>query len=576
MIRLHYIKGINEVDTPWFDTKSEQEAFFGNNIVWHDMDAYYPPYFMNTIRLSSEDIPFNSIDGKINYCSLVYSNKTYYYFIDSIDYVTDELVEITIEMDTIQTYMFDMLVSKPTIARMAIKRWGDKGDYINRNYIRENLSTGNMIQKSKVNLIDDNASPSEKLGWLIITASDEIPGLKYESVNTTNQFIKSSHSGLVTYVSSGKLTTYRTNGLYTYVLPYTEEFDKCPFIYVQYGAKEPIKMLNPQNTIETLSLAENVLSIKYVPGRMFLDVVMTRNGHNNMPLLKLTPTTFSFSYKDVGGTSHTATNDWFFFVPFTLNDLTKYYNGFVIDYPNIPESSENEITEYTFTGKYPSLRLTDYFKGYNIQNLAGEEIEANRAVGVPYSSKYVPAMIDETYMRVTEGDTGVTCVAPLHYAKQSYAYIATFSTIDGAIAYYISFGGLDDVGTFGGAIDDPHGTAVINENAMEYTLRTDPWKHYQVTHKGSMITDWISTGAGAVTKVAGVASMAGLASGKSKASDTNRTDYSGMAVTAGSGATDYITGFAQYRKVYTTPGRGRDTKTGRFLPRNTYTYTGGN
>lgn len=564
MITLCYVEGIDEVDTPWFDTIGEQTAFFDKALVWHDDESYYPPYFMNTIRLSSDDIPFTSTKGKVNYCFLDYEGKRYYYFIDSIDYVTDDLVEITIEMDTIQTYMFDMLITKPTIARMAIQRWGVKGDAINRDYIRENLSIGNMIQKSKAPMRKDD------MGWLIITASDEIPNLGYATVNDKDNPATSSHSGLVSYKDtiSGKSTTYRTNGLYTYLIPYTKGFDRRPFIYVQYGLKDPYKMINPQKTLETLSLSPNVLSIKYVPGRMFADIAVST--YENMPLLKISPVSYDVSYKDAQGLSHTDKYNWFFFVPFSLTSPVTITNGFVVDYPDVSSSVLVNVSEFGFGTNYPTLRIVDYSLTFDAENPMGNAIAMNRAKGVPYSSKFVPAMIDESYMRITGGDTGTTCVAPLYYATQPSGYVSLFSTIDGAIAYYITFDG-DSVGTFGGAVDDPHGTAVINENSMEYALRTDPWKNYQVTHKGSLITDWISTGAGAVTKVAGVASMAGVAdkmSGRSK--ESAPMSYNDMNLSVG----DYVTGFIPYRKhVYST--RGRDPKTGRFMRNDIFTYTGG-
>ena len=551
MITLCYIEGINEVDTPWFDTIGEQTAFFDKAIVWHDDESYYPPYFMNTIRLSSEDIPFNDSRKKVNYCFLDYEGKRYYYFIDSIDYVTDDLVEITIEMDTIQTYLFDMLISKPTISRMAIQRWGVNGDTINRDYIRENLSIGNMVQKSKEPIKAD-----DDMGWIIITASDEIPDLTYSDRNPDGSVIESSHSGLVQYVSglSSDKTTYRTNGLYTYVIPYSKKFDRSQFIYVQLDLKDPFKMANPQFTIEQLSSMPNVMSMKYVPDSMFANVNLST--HDGMPLIRITSYKYDVSFKDASAVSHTEKITWNYFIPFTIKN-SGIPNGFVIDYPSIKPSFINVAFDVNFGTNYPALRIISDYKELDAMTFNGDNIVQNRAKGVPYSSKFVPAMIDESYMRITLGDTGTTCVAPLYYALFTYVYPEMFATIDGAIAYFITFAS-DSVGTFGGAVDDPHGTAVINENAMEYTLRTDPWKQYQVTHKGSIITDWIASGAGAVTKVAGVASMAGVADkvagGSSPTESSAGTDYSGLTLTADG----YSTGFTRYRmpRFINVPRRG--------------------
>lgn len=554
MISLCYVEGIDEVDTPWFDTMSEQTGFFDKALVWYDDTSYYPPYFMNTIRLSSDDIPFSSTKGKVNYCFLDYEDKRYYYFIDSIDYVTDDLVEITIEMDTIQTYMFDMLISKPTIARMAIQRWDANGITINRDYIRENLSIGNMVQKSKEPIKDDNS-----IGWIIVTASDEIPELTYSDRNPDGSVIEESHSGLVKYVSglSGHNTTYRTNGLYTYVIPYSKKFDRSQFIYVQLDLKAPFKMANPQFTIEQLSSMPNVMSMKYVPDRMFGNVSLFT--HDGVPMIKIESYEYNVSFKDASAVSHTEKIAWNYFIPFTIKN-SGIPNGFVIDYPSIKPSFINVAFGVDFGTNYPALRIISDYKSLVTTTFNNDEIVPNVKKGVPYSSKFVPAMIDESYMRITLGDMGTTCVAPLYYALYTDVYPEMFTTIDGAIVYFITF--EDSVGTFGGAVDDPHGTAVINENAMEYTLRTDPWKNYQVSHRGSMITDWIASGAGAVTKVAGVAGMAQVA-GKipmtSEASAEASPSDSGMVVTLGA---EYRTGFTKYRKARIWQ---RDPDTKRFV-----------
>ena len=57
MIKLCYVEGINEVNTPYFADINAQTAFFDSAVVWQDNESYYPPYYMNTIRSTCEDIP---------------------------------------------------------------------------------------------------------------------------------------------------------------------------------------------------------------------------------------------------------------------------------------------------------------------------------------------------------------------------------------------------------------------------------------------------------------------------------------------------------------------------------------
>ncbi len=137
-MKFYYIRGINLVDTPMFVSIREQNQFFEGNIVTNIETSFYPPHYRNRVYI--EDFGFNS---EINYLSLDYKDKTYYYFIDSIQYISEGVIAIDITMDTIQTYMFDIEFINADVTRRTIDRWikQDDGTYkINRNYNRENFS----------------------------------------------------------------------------------------------------------------------------------------------------------------------------------------------------------------------------------------------------------------------------------------------------------------------------------------------------------------------------------------------------------------------------------------------------
>ena len=136
MIKLYYVRGINRYDTPYFPNITAQEDYFEGK-VFSSLDAWYPPHYDNTIRLTSDDISFNK---QINYLSLEFNGKLYYYFIDDIRYIDEDTLEIDITMDVIQTYMFNIDWINSTVSRRLIDRWN--GDAINRKYIREQLGNG--------------------------------------------------------------------------------------------------------------------------------------------------------------------------------------------------------------------------------------------------------------------------------------------------------------------------------------------------------------------------------------------------------------------------------------------------
>lgn len=148
LINLYYIEGISLADTPFFNNINEQELYFSNHLVKSIEDnGWYPPYYQNEIKFESSDI---TLDSKVNYLSLTYNNKTYYYFIDDVIYINSDIILLPIILDSIQTYLFNTNVYDYVIERKFINRWND--NKINRNYIRENLSDNLFIQDEYVEL----------------------------------------------------------------------------------------------------------------------------------------------------------------------------------------------------------------------------------------------------------------------------------------------------------------------------------------------------------------------------------------------------------------------------------------
>lgn len=144
-IKFYYIKGINKTDTMRFDNESLQQSYFENHIVQqYEDNAFYPPHYSFDLKVDTEDITLNTT---VNYLSLYYNNKYYYYFINNITYLNENIISISLEMDTIQTYMFNMTRIYGLVERQSIERWN--GNKINRDYIREDFSlTGNISSET--------------------------------------------------------------------------------------------------------------------------------------------------------------------------------------------------------------------------------------------------------------------------------------------------------------------------------------------------------------------------------------------------------------------------------------------
>lgn len=140
-ISLYYAEGISDVDTPFFSSKAEQSEYFSQKLVKTLSSSYYPPYYRNKIKFGSDDL---TLGTRVNYLSLDTEERKYYYFIDSAMYISDGILELSISMDVIQTYLFDFEIRNCVIERKFINRY-DSGNGFNRAYIRENVSNGQYL-----------------------------------------------------------------------------------------------------------------------------------------------------------------------------------------------------------------------------------------------------------------------------------------------------------------------------------------------------------------------------------------------------------------------------------------------
>lgn len=193
MIKLGYLKGYNSYNVPSFATKQARDTFFDSITGLVEIDAYYPPFYTNVIKLDitqvSQSVPYNFV-------ILVHNNEYYYYFVDKFEYINEEVYKINIIQDTVLTTMFDVKVKDCVITRNSIKRWNNTK--INRNYIRENLSRGFKEVKSF----------DVKSNWrfLIVKSSSF-----YDTPN--------DNDGRPIKYLFRKDDAYYKNGMYVYIIP---------------------------------------------------------------------------------------------------------------------------------------------------------------------------------------------------------------------------------------------------------------------------------------------------------------------------------------------------------------------
>lgn len=186
-INLYYVEGISRIDTPSFNTKThigtiqDQEEFFLTKLKKSIDMTFYPPYYRNSIKFDQDDLV---ITDNVNYLSLEYNGKTYYYFIDEINYTSTGIITLEVSMDTIQTFMFDIYISSGIIERKFINRWLTNDDVIgyghvdkiNRNYKRENVSS-NLFE-----LYEHYDIPMPKNEMLIVSKECKVQDGQYTGV----------------------------------------------------------------------------------------------------------------------------------------------------------------------------------------------------------------------------------------------------------------------------------------------------------------------------------------------------------------------------------------------------------
>ena len=151
-IHLGYIEGISRIDTPYFANISGQEDYFDSHEVETIETTFYPPHYLNRIKVDTDDVSFNT---NVNYLWFTYNTKTYYYFIEDVEYISETVIYLHCSMDVIQTYMFNIRITNGIIERKFIDRWNDNN--INRNYLRENVSN-NLFDTYKYTIYNDDYS----------------------------------------------------------------------------------------------------------------------------------------------------------------------------------------------------------------------------------------------------------------------------------------------------------------------------------------------------------------------------------------------------------------------------------
>lgn len=480
MITLMHVEGLSSSDLPLF-TDARQRA---NWVVAHTVasvsNSYFPPYYTNKIKFTSDDVDF---DTQFNYLALTFRDRVYYYFVDDISYISEEVIEVSITMDTLITYYFDIKIGDGEICRKFIPRLDANGDF-NREYIRENLSNGVKKIQEIINS-DNNISNYNDFGMLVFVCSPDGLGVPIPA-------------GWSTKIPSFALSIDDTAFPISLCIGFVPFYKPNPSqpIYIKYEDNdgEHTTTLYPCSSIWEASTRNTCFHIYYFP---HIDPFIGLNCL--IENADINSKTFSINHDN--------------YVISRFNDAAAGSKGFYI----VPQGFDPNIGSLVNAPYVDKNAVYVYLIPYKTP-VDGEDFDGWQE----------PVMIDNNYLAYEFGQPNASTSCNLYDVIQPSLinrYIYDF--IDGGRSYYQQ------------GFKVRYGTQVVNADnsvttpiSTEYPLITDQWLNYMQLNRytliGSVASDCIKglVMSQSYTTAASVVNENGIKSQVVKDFQTNREGFS--------------------------------------------------
>lgn len=457
-IKFYHIKGISRENTPRFTTNTDQLTYFNSKLVKVIESSYYPPHYKNTLVLDTDDVDF---DTEVNYLSFNFKNKEYYYFIDSVLYLNEHSIRITITMDSIQTYFFNISVSNSIIERAHISRWNVDGT-INRNYIRENVS------QCEKHMVDMKMYTGNELSYNVDSpsVSDFTNGMFVLKLSsnawrpTANEPIHISNDVVI----GSQNKPYVPQACYYYFLPLFRNY-KATTEYVS-GSETHEVQTNGQ--FEALGKITTAISFMYFP---------------------FNPLKSNQIYIDSSDKIHYASE----FVYVKENSTTHANWGAIAGRDNTKVTMEVRYQPYSF------------------------DFEKNNLHAVSYEAKYEPSLLDENYMSLTFGENAGVSEFPLYMLTTKDARLWYWADIASGNRYY-TITGNNYTGAYASYSTEFNKYSQLKElnNIYSLDLVNDPWLQWRDANKASIGMQYVglamqAIGAVSVGSSSGATATSGMA-----------------------------------------------------------------
>lgn len=450
VLHFGYIEGINRIDTPRFTTLAIQTEWMDSKEQVHIDTTFYPPHYKNKIRVSTEDIDFNT---SINYLWFEYQRKRYYYFIDSIDYINEDLIEFDITMDYIQTYMFNIRVTNSIIERKFINRLikdENNNRIINRNYIREDVSS-KLYEKQPKHYFRDNEKYAIILKMTQFTTGTS--NIFRGTVIDDEENIYNDSFQYWIYIPSNTATAFRYNG-------------------VDYPTNKAYDCL-----VEEIMAAPVCIDAYYVP----------ISGINGISI--------------IGGTTIAEiTNivvDGIICTPSFYGGSLQYTFAPIVRWLGTISGAQNPSAFLQFGGG-----IIDEFYQYNDRYIDNPALY-EPVVGDTFRVNNIPALCDENYSYFAIGNEYTTVVIPTHYYKRGrIKALLIFNLVNGTTNINCDFTYEDN---------NNYGLCTVDTNIKNLNLVNDTYIQYVANNSNRWSTAGLKAGLSAVDAVVSVVSTATFA-----------------------------------------------------------------
>lgn len=351
-IQFFFIAGINDNNTIHFTGAAERDTYFSNRVLRSITYSFFPPKYTDTLKVSITDI---TLDTNVNYLRFEWNGRYYYYFLDSVEYVNEDVIELNIRMDTVMTYYTDLRVRRGVIERKHIDRWDN--DNINRDYIRENFSDGLFVPSNKVYLVEPGA-----MKWLIIKTTAEIRVSQTKKRSTYVKPPLTEENVLVPYgLYVGPMVNKEVNITYADAQTLTVTY---PFGSLMLGEKDD-RVLNvfvsPFNPVNEIHLDEET-------GSYLAMTCDWTKDHNEDSL-----------------------------VPYVTNTIDLQGSG-------------------ELAGYFAQLSQKVYSNNVSA-NSSPISFAKNTALDVAYNKRFIPQLFDSNYIRFTYGSETANVAYPIEYME---------------------------------------------------------------------------------------------------------------------------------------------------------------